>query len=96
MGRNWRGRRGELDLIAVTPGNEVVFVEVKTTLRRPEDGWSRIDAAKEHHLAATGLEYLHAHGLDSRTPHRFDVVLVLGDPRSLKRRLRLLWTRGVM
>lgn len=96
VSRNWRARGGELDLIAVTPENALVFVEVKTTLRRQEDAWSRIDAAKERHLLDAATDYCRAHGLGFGEEHRFDAVLVLGDPRSLRRPLRFVWVRGIL
>lgn len=95
VARNWRGRNGELDLVLVTRTNELVIAEVKTTLLGLEEAWSRIDPAKEEHLADTASEYLASHGLGSAYPYRFDVIVVHGDPRSLRSRLRFLWTKGV-
>jgi putative endonuclease len=95
VARNWRCSRGELDLVLVSPANEVVFAEVKTTCGLPEAAWSRIDPAKEGRLAAAAGAYLAAHGLAADHPHRFDVVIVLGDPRVLRRPLRFVWHRGV-
>ena len=95
VARNWRGTGGELDLVLVTRENELVVVEVKTTCRQQEEAWSRIDPAKEAHLTATAREYLLAHGLEASHPHRFDVVVVLGDPRRVRKPVRFLWAQGV-
>lgn len=96
VARNWRGRRGELDLVAVTAQNELVIVEVKTTRERAEDAWSKIDPAKEMHLSAAALEYLASRGLDAQEPYRIDVVVVVGDPRALRGSVRFLWARGAV
>jgi putative endonuclease len=93
---NWRGREGELDLVGVTRDNVLVFVEVKTTLGAPEAAWERIDSAKEARLETTAQQYLLAHGLRPSHPRRFDVVLVSGDPRSLKKPVRFLWAQDVL
>ncbi len=95
VARNWRGARGELDVVLVTGENELVIAEVKTTGGRPEDAWDRIDPAKEACLAATTSKYLARNGIDPSHPLRFDVVLVIGDPRVLRKPLRFLWSRGV-
>jgi len=95
VARNWRGKRGELDLVLVTPADRLVFVEVKTTVRSYEEAWSRIDPEKEGHLTAVAYEFLRAHGLPADNEFRFDVVVVLGDPRRLRTRLRFFWSRNV-
>lgn len=73
--RNWRGRGGELDIVAFD-GPTLVFVEVKARGGRshglPEEA---VDAAKQGRLARTALEYARAHGLSER-PMRFDVAAV--------------------
>jgi putative endonuclease len=94
VARNWRGRHGELDLVAVTDGNVLVFVEVKTSRAHSELAWERIDPAKEAHLVAAGEEYLAAAGLTASTAHRFDVVVVAGDPRRLWLPLGFLWVES--
>ena len=95
VARNWRARRGELDLVLVTPSDRLVFVEVKTTLRSYEEAWSRVGPEKEGHLEAVAHEFLRAHGLPLDREYRFDVVVVLGDPRSLRKPLRFYWSRNV-
>jgi len=75
LARNWRGRRGELDIVALE-GGEIVFVEVKA--RRTEDKGSALDAvtaAKRRKVAQVAQEFLVRRGLEGR-PCRFDVVAV--------------------
>ncbi len=94
VARNWRGRGGELDVVAVTDRNVLVFVEVKTSRARAARAWERIDPVKEARLVRTGEEYLAAFGLTSATPHRFDVIVVEGDPRRLWKPLGFVWAES--
>ncbi|MBI5595884.1 MAG: YraN family protein [Elusimicrobia bacterium] len=75
--RNWRGRGGELDIVAFD-GPTLVFVEVKARGGRthglPEEA---VDGVKQGRLARTALEYARANGLAER-PMRFDVAAVEG------------------
>lgn len=74
--RNWRGKGGELDLVAYE-GATLVFVEVKARSSRgwglPEEAVSRV---KQGRIARTALEYMRAHKLSC--PARFDVAAVEG------------------
>ena len=73
--RNWRCRRGEIDLVAQA-GAELVFVEVKTRRGRamgtPEEGLTPHKARKLLQLAQY---YLHEHELDD-ADWRIDLVAV--------------------
>jgi len=71
--RNFRCRRGEIDLIA-RDGETLVFVEVRLRSRRDFGGAAAsITAAKRARIAAAALFYL---GRLPRTPPcRFDAVL---------------------
>jgi putative endonuclease len=71
--RNFRCRRGEIDLIA-RDGDTLVFVEVRLRSRRDFGGAAAsITAAKRARIAAAALFYL---GRLPRTPPcRFDAVL---------------------
>lgn len=73
VARNWRGRRGEVDLFAFE-GPFLVCVEVKTrripSALPPEDN---IDDRKIRTLEALCLEFLLRHELEQR-PYRFDLV----------------------
>jgi putative endonuclease len=73
--RNWRCRRGEIDLVAQA-GSELVFVEVKTRRGRamgtPEEGLTPHKARKLLELAQ---HYLYEHDLDE-IDWRIDLVAV--------------------
>jgi len=80
VARNWRTRRGEIDIIA-REGPTLVFVEVKSRSRSGFGGpEAAVHAAKQRRLIAAAGDFL------SRTmcglPVRFDVVAFLGgEPR---------------
>lgn len=75
LDRNWRGTRGELDLVCECDGS-VVFVEVKTRtpgpMNKPHQG---LTTMKRTTLMRTVSEYLTRHGLWER-PCRLDLVAV--------------------
>lgn len=78
---NWRGRLGEIDLIA-EDGDCLVFIEVKTR-RSTACGHplESIDCRKQRQLIKAAREYLGVHGYEERFC-RFDAVAVLqGDGR---------------
>jgi len=95
VSRNWRGRNGELDLVCVDRRNRLVMVEVKTSLRA-DSAWEHFDAAKRRCLLLTARDYLRAHRLAPDQPWRLDLVVVTGDPRSLKSPLRFAWIRNAL
>ncbi|MDE2765049.1 MAG: ribonuclease HII [Chloroflexota bacterium] len=74
--RNFRTRRGEVDIVA-EDGETLVFVEVRTrrtaSFGSPEES---VTARKRQRVAVVAQEYLRQHGLESR-PWRVDVVAVL-------------------
>lgn len=89
LGRNYRTRFGEIDVVAEEKG-QIVFVEVRSlgpgAGHSPEEtiGW-----AKQKRLCRAALAYLQQKGLEGR-PARFDVIAILeGDP-STGARLRHL------
>jgi putative endonuclease len=74
--RNYRCRRGELDLV-MRQGDTTVFVEVR--YRSPSafaDGITSVDRHKQARLLAAAQYYLQQHPETSRHPCRFDVVAV--------------------
>ena len=80
--RGYRAAGGEIDLV-VRHGDELVFVEVKTSgqdgFGQPEE---RVDATKREKLTRAARHYLLRHA-DSETACRFDVIAVIltgGDP----------------
>jgi putative endonuclease len=76
VARNYRGRYGEIDLIA-RDGTTLVFVEVRARRSNTFGGAAAsITAAKREKLTRTALQYLATLG---RTPPcRFDAVLLGG------------------
>lgn len=84
---NWRGRLGEIDLVA-EDGDCLVFVEVKT--RSSEvcgHPFESIGSRKQRQLIKAAREYLAARGQEERIC-RFDAVSVL--PGADKPRLELI------
>jgi putative endonuclease len=90
VARNWRTRRGEIDIIA-RDGDFLVFVEVKTRraqpggdpyLGRPEEA---VTAKKQLQLARMAEEYLHE--MRWSGPWRADVVAIELDGRGQVARL---------
>lgn len=74
--RNWRGRFGEVDLIA-KEGATLVFVEVRARRSNAFGGAAAsISAAKQGRLTRTALQYLTT--LKHTPPCRFDAVLITG------------------
>jgi putative endonuclease len=86
--RNYRTRRGEIDLIA-EDGRVLVFVEVKVRLDDRFGGpAAAITRAKQARIARLAQQYLAWRRVGDR-PCRFDVVLIWGaDPKT--RRIELL------
>lgn len=78
LARNYRTRRGEIDLI-MQDGEVIVFVEVRS---RKHAGFMHpaisVDARKRTRLILAGQHYLQSTGLLDSAPCRFDVVSVTG------------------
>lgn len=76
LARQWRGKRGEVDLVCESPDGEVVFVEVKTR-RTLGSGFPEESVTKEKlsHLERAAEEYLRSERLSGR-PYRFDVIAI--------------------
>ena len=74
--RNWRAGRGELDIVAWSPENVLVFVEVKT---RALDGFGgpaeAVDRKKEDQIARTAGAYMES--IDYEAEIRFDIISIL-------------------
>jgi putative endonuclease len=78
VGRNFRTRLGEIDLIA-RDGATLVFVEVRRRASSERYGGAAgsVGALKQRRLAAAARQYLSR--LPSEPPCRFDVVALQGD-----------------
>jgi putative endonuclease len=74
--RRWRGRGGEIDLIA-HDGDGLVFVEVKQS-RSFDDAVQHVSHRQMKRLYASAEEYLGDMPRGSLTDVRFDVALVNG------------------
>lgn len=82
IARNWRTRRGEIDIIAVE-ADTLVFVEVKTWPHGVEaDLELVIGFAKQKRMAETAKCFLDTHREYNGMYIRFDVVLIGSDPLS--------------
>jgi len=78
--RNWRTRRGEIDIIALD-GDTIVFVEVKTWPHGEEgDLEIVIGSQKVRRMVETAKCFLNTHRQYSGRYVRFDVFLVTSDP----------------
>lgn len=76
--RNYRDRRGEIDIIA-RDGNCLVFVEVKYR-KDAKNGYPEeaVGYYKQQRIRHTAEYYLLRHHLGEDMPCRFDVVSILG------------------
>ncbi len=89
VARNWRSRRGEIDLI-VRDGATLVFVEVRLRRNARFGGAAAsITPAKQARLVAAAEAYLAT--LASVPPCRFDAVLLDGLDSA-----RIEWLRNVI
>jgi putative endonuclease len=74
--RNWRAGRGEIDIIAWTADDLLVFVEVKTRAYEafggPEDA---VNARKQDLLARTAGIYMESIGYEWEI--RFDIISII-------------------
>jgi putative endonuclease len=74
LARRWRGKAGEIDLIA-RDGSCLIFVEVKQSATH-EDAACRLVAAQQGRIMRAALEYCDAAGLAPLPDMRFDAALV--------------------
>lgn len=77
---NWRGRRGELDLV-MRDDTVIAVVEVRARLGTThETARTSVNRGKARRLGAAVREYLAHTRLGDSEPVRIDVVTVAGDP----------------
>lgn len=77
--RNYRTRRGEIDLI-MKDRDTIVFVEVRARAHAGfMDPAESVDAAKQARIMDTGRRWLQQHKLSDRVACRFDVILCTGE-----------------
>lgn len=76
VARRFRGRHGEIDIVALE-GDTLVFVEVKTRASRAfGEPWEFVDWQKRQNLRRTAEDFIARYGMGSRT-YRFDIVAVI-------------------
>ena len=76
LARRFRGRSGEVDLIAFE-GETLVFVEVKTRQSREYGSpWEFVDWEKQQRFRRTAEEFIARHDL-GQFSYRFDIVSVI-------------------
>ena len=76
MARNYRGVRGEIDLV-MRLRDTLIFVEVRYRGRSDYGtGAETVDRAKRRKLLATARQYLQCHDPGASHPCRFDVVSI--------------------
>lgn len=81
VSRNYRCRRGEIDLV-MRDADTLVFVEVRRrTSRAFGGGADSVDARKQARLVAAAEHYLMANRIGDDHPCRFDVVAIDGPAR---------------
>jgi putative endonuclease len=81
--RNFRSRRGEIDLI-VQDRDSVVFVEVRyRTNPNYGSGAESVDLRKQSRLIACAQHYLQVNPDTAHMPCRFDVIAINGSDGSL-------------
>ncbi len=77
LDRNWRIKEGELDLVALSPDKEIVFVEVKTRSSAAYgDPLESISATKLQRIQRLALAWLAMHQRLG-WPYRIDVAGIL-------------------
>ncbi len=82
--RNYRSRRGEIDLV-LQDRDSVVFVEVRYRREsRFGSGAESVDRRKQSKLIACAQHYLQAYPKIASQPCRFDVVSVGGPDESVE------------
>lgn len=74
----YRGRGGEIDVVAEAPDGVIVFVEVKTRRSTSFGAAEAVTAAKLKRIRATASQWL-AENASTYTQVRFDVVEVIFD-----------------
>lgn len=78
--RNYRCRRGEIDLIMQDRGN-LVFVEVRYRRQsRYGTGLESVTQRKQQRIVHCATQFLQCHPQHAQQPARFDVVALRPDP----------------
>lgn len=80
LDRNFYCRQGEIDLIAISPEQILVFLEVKYRKDKknglPEEA---VNKKKQEKIQKAARIYLYQKGISMNRKCRFDVVAIIGD-----------------
>ncbi|MGB5339678.1 MAG: YraN family protein [Gammaproteobacteria bacterium] len=92
--RNYRCRRGEIDLV-LQDKDSLVFVEVRYR-RRPDFGTAAesVDRRKQAKIIACARHYLQTFPATARLPCRFDVVSISGDAEAGRQAPGIEWIQN--
>jgi len=88
LGRRVKTRLGELDLVALSPGGVLCFIEVKARALEG-DAAEAITGRQRSRIARAAALYLGAHPALRHKPVRFDAILVT--PRRWPRHVKDAW-----
>lgn len=89
VARNYRSRRGEIDLV-MRDADNLVFVEVRYRRQnRYGSGLESVNRRKQQRIVACAAYYLHCHPHAARLAARFDVVALSPDDGGM----RIEWIR---
>ena len=90
ISRNYRCRRGEIDLV-MCDTDTLVFIEVRRrTSRAFGGGLASVDTRKRARLIAAAEHYIMVNRIGDDRPCRFDVVAIDGPSRQVT----IEWVRG--
>ena len=90
--RNFRGKTGEIDLIAAE-GGRLVFIEVRARRNRYfNSAAGSVDRRKQQRLIRTAQLFLQCHPQWASAPCRFDVIAF--EPPQSGSRPKIRWIRG--
>ena len=89
--RNYRCRRGEIDLI-MQHRDSVVFIEVRYRRNRHFGGAdASVDRRKQDKLITSALHYLQENRQAARQPARFDVIAIHADTHAATQPDNIQW-----
>lgn len=92
LARNFRGRTGEIDIIA-RDREHLVFLEVRARSNRAfSTAAGSVDRRKQQRILRTAQLYLQRHPGLAALPCRFDVIAF--EPRQSGNRLEIRWIPG--
>ena len=92
LARNFRGKTGEIDIIA-RHGDHLVFLEVRARSNRAYDSAAgSVDRRKQQRILRTAQVFLQRHPGLANLPCRFDVIAF--EPRQSGNRLDIRWIPG--